>query len=156
MNMSTCYLDMRCASTDSIETAATSSASSCSTTSTTVSKTYLFRSAVNTDSLDRVLSKVATPIDGGKWLQFDPCAFRKMVFHEFHKEFVASVKDYYYPAKWKKYGNKEITYNSFTTILRQLCNEVGRTFYTKHVYEHSICNTIYFISAPAPPLSLTM
>jgi hypothetical protein len=121
-----------------------------------VSKTYLFRSAVNTDSLDRVLSKVATPIDGGKWLQFDPCAFRKMVFHEFHKEFVASVKDYYYPAKWKKYGNKEITYNSFTTILRQLCNEVGRTFYTKHVYEHSICNTIYFISASAPPLSLTM
>ena len=138
---------------DSIETAATSSVSS---GSTAVSKTYLFRTVVNTEPLDRVLAKVAMPIDGGKWLQFDPCAFRNMVFHDFHKEFMASVKDYYYPAKWKKYGNKEITYNSFTTILRQLFNEVGRTFYTKHVYEHSICNTIYFISALAPPLSIIL
>ena len=137
--------ELRCSSLDSLDTIGTNSSSV--VTTATLSKKYLFRSTVDIRPLVTVLTRVATTLDGGKWYQFDLSSFHKMVFHGFHNEFIASVRSYYFPAKWKKYGDKPLTYNSFTTIMRQLCNEVGRTFYTKHVYDHSVCNTVYFISA---------
>ncbi len=144
----------RCSSVDTLDTTySTCTFSSVATDSTMnlattpLSKKYLFRAAVNIQPLMEILEKVSVRIDEDKWFQFDISAFRKMVFQNIHQPFLNVVKDYYYPAKWRKYGNKELTYNSFTTILRQLCNEVGRTFYTKHVYDHSVCNTVYFISA---------
>ena len=142
--------DSRSSSADTLDTSCTMS--SITTDSTinlagSLSKKYLFRTVVNIEPLVSILEKVSVRIDDNKWFQFDNSAFRKMVFQNIHQPFLDVVKEYYYPAKWRQYGNKELTYNSFTTILRQLCNEVGRTFYTKHVYDHSICNTVYFISA---------
>jgi hypothetical protein len=134
----------RTSSLDSLDTISTTGSVA---TTATLTKKYLFRSAVDIRPLVAVLTRVAPTLDGGKWYQFDISSFHKMVFHGIHDDFVASIRGYYFPAKWKKYGDKSLTYNSFTTIMRQLCNEVGRTFYTKHVYDHSVCNTVYFISA---------
>jgi len=110
-------------------------------------KKYLFRKPISISPLIDVLNAVAPKIDGNKWFHFNVTAYRKMVYQQLHIPFITKIQDYYCPAKWRKYGNKELTYSSFTTILRQMCNEVGLAFYTKIVYDHSICNTVYFISA---------
>lgn len=118
-----------------------SNASSCSS----YRKKYLFKQPITIDPLLVVLTAVAPCIDG-RWYHFNVTSFRKMIFQNLHVSFIESIRNNYFPAKWRKYGDKELTYTSFTTILRQMCNETGRSFYTKIVYDHSVCTTVYFVS----------
>lgn len=117
-------------------------------------KKYLFRMPIQIQPLLAVLSAVAPRIDSGKWFHFNVTAYRKMIYQQIHLPFIESIRDYYFPAKWRKYGDKELTYSSFTTILRQMCNEVGLAFYTKIVYDHSVCNTVYFIATALPDATI--
>lgn len=126
--------------------------SGCSGSDSSSSRTsrYLYRDAITDAPLRKVLEQVAPRIEGAQcaWYRFDGSSFRKMVFMRLHEPFLEAIRPHYFPAKWRKYGDKEITYNSFTTLLRQICNATGRSFYTKHVYDHSVCNTVYFVTAP--------
>lgn len=118
---------------------------------------YLYRTAISDAPLLAVLEQVAPRIEGAQcaWFRFDGSSFRKMAFMRSYEPFLEAIRPCYFPAKWRKYGDKEITYNSFTTLLRQICNATGRAFYTKHVYDHSVCNTVYFVSAPAERLPIS-
>ena len=88
--------------------------------------------------LDKICSK--TP----KYYIFNKIAFKKGVFTEDIHLFLNDCTPYYHISK-QKYLTNPLTYNGFTTIIRQICN-VNKTIYTSQIkYEHSSYNIVYYI-----------
>jgi hypothetical protein len=76
---------------------------------------------------------------------FNNDSFKKGIFNETILKFIEDCKQYYYLSK-KKYLNRKITYNSFTTILRQICNFNKITYTTQIKYDKSKYCIIYYIN----------
>lgn len=55
-----------------------------------------------------------------KYYLVDMNAYKKMMYMELHKKFVEDVVEYYHAAK-QFYVRREMTYNSFVNIVRQIC-----------------------------------
>jgi hypothetical protein len=66
------------------------------------------------DLLDQVCLKT------DKYYFFDLNSYKKMLFCKLHTEFILSLREYYHTSK-TFYLTREITYGSFTNILRQIC-----------------------------------
>lgn len=79
-----------------------------------------------------------------KYYLFDYNCFRVMIYHNYYEEFINSIMDYYKPSK-VFYLTRPITYNSFITIIRQICKINNVEFKTKILYQHSIYNIEYYI-----------
>jgi len=79
----------------------------------------------------------------------DMNAYKKMLFHKYHIEFISELVKYYHSSK-RYYAERELTYNSFTTIIRQICKSNLIQFTSQIKYnnsKYSIDYLIYFISA---------
>ena len=70
-------------------------------------------------------------------------SYKKGIYNENIPQFVEYCKQYYYNSK-KKYLERKQTYNSFVTILRQICKNNNITYLSKLVYNKSNYNTDYF------------
>jgi hypothetical protein len=88
------------------------------------------------------LDKVGIKKD--KYYLFDYNCFRVMIYHNYNVEFINSIMDYYKPSKLY-YLTRPTTYNSFVTIIRQICKINNVEFKTKILYQHSIYNIEYYI-----------
>jgi hypothetical protein len=71
-------------------------------------------------------------------------AYKKMLFHEYHVGFLSQVAEYYHNSK-KYYVERECTYNSFMTIVRQICKYNTVQFTSKIKYNSSKYNIEYLI-----------
>ena len=71
-------------------------------------------------------------------------AFRKMLFYNYHAEFCETIKNYYHLSK-QFYLERKMTYNSFTTILRQICKNNNIMFTSQIKYNESKYNIDYLI-----------
>ncbi len=91
------------------------------------------------------LDKVGIKKD--KYYLFDYNCFRVMIYHNYNEEFINSIIEYYKPCK-QIYLTRPITYNSFITIIRQICKINNVEFKPKILYQHSIYNIEYYISCP--------
>jgi hypothetical protein len=70
--------------------------------------------------------------------------FKKGVFNEEIPKFIEDCKPYYYSSK-VKYLERKLTYNSFTTIVRQICN-FNKIIYTSQIkYDKSKYDIVYYI-----------
>ena len=58
------------------------------------------------------------------------------------------IRPYYYVSKQLKYLDRELTYNNFTTILRQLCNIMEIKYTSTIKYDRSVYNIKYEIYYP--------
>jgi len=56
--------------------------------------------------------------------------------------FIETCKPYYYNSK-QKYLEKKLSYNSFTTIIRQICNLNGKKYTSQINYDKSKYNIVY-------------
>ena len=70
---------------------------------------------------------------------FNRDAFKRGVFNNVISEFLTNCKPFYHKAK-HYYLERKMTYNYFTTVLRQICNRNGITYtstiqYCKSRYE---------------------
>jgi hypothetical protein len=79
-----------------------------------------------------------------KHYTFNMEAFKKGVYKEDIQVFLESCKPYYFLSK-RKYLEKKLTYTSFTTILRQICNFNKITYTSQIIYNKSIYNIVYYI-----------
>lgn len=75
---------------------------------------------------------------------FNNNAFKKGVFDESIQKFINYCIPYYHLSK-RKYLEKSLTYNSFTTIMRQICNYNNIVFSSEIKYDKSKYNIVYFI-----------
>jgi hypothetical protein len=74
-------------------------------------------------------------------------AFKKGIFKEVLQKFLEDCRPYYHLSK-HKYLDRKLTYNSFTTIVRQICN-FNKIIYTSQIkYDKSTYNIVYYIYFP--------
>lgn len=71
-------------------------------------------------------------------------SFKKGAFTNTIQEFIEICKPYYHNSK-KKYLERKITYNSFTTIVRQICNYNKLTYISQIKYNKSLYDIVYII-----------
>lgn len=77
----------------------------------------------------------------------DKTIFLKMVYDQKQDPFLDCLKPYYYKSK-HSYLENPGDYNSFVTILRQICNSHNHPYTTVKKYNHSEYTICYFIERP--------
>jgi hypothetical protein len=97
-----------------------------------ISNTKLF------EFLDQICSKT------NNYYFVNNIAFKKAIYNDIIKSFLDECKYYYHLSK-HKYLEKPITYNSLTTILRQICKFNKISFTSKIKYDKSDYEIQYYI-----------
>jgi hypothetical protein len=75
---------------------------------------------------------------------FNFISFKKGVYNISIQKFIEDCTPYYHISK-RKYLEKKLTYNSFTTVLRQICNFNKISYISKIIYDKSAYNITYYI-----------
>ena len=101
-----------------------------------------FKKMIPNELLFNLLDLICVKTD--KYYIFNNESFKKGVFKESIQPFIQSCVQYYHISK-RKYLEKKLTYNSFTTILRQMCNYNKITYASTIKYDKSSYNIIYYI-----------
>ena len=107
---------------------------------------YVFSKQVPIEMLHEFLESLCGQHD--TQYVIDENVYRHMVFMGGHIPFLQTLKEYYLPSK-HVYLTRELTYKSFTNILRQICRSHDYPFHTKMQYNHSQYNIMYFIQKPS-------
>jgi hypothetical protein len=102
----------------------------------------IFKSEVPKDVLFNFLDNIC--IKHEKNYIINSSAFKKGLFNESIVEFFKDIYPHYHNSK-KKYLDKKITYNSFITVIRQICNHLKITYTSQVKYDKSVYDIIYCI-----------
>jgi hypothetical protein len=107
-----------------------------------MSISQIFKTQIPNNILFDLLNKICLKTDKNYVLNKD--CFKKGILTEDIIHFIENCKQFYYASK-QKYLNKKITYNSFTTILRQICNFNNIMYTSKIKYDKSTYTIVYYI-----------
>jgi tRNA G18 (ribose-2'-O)-methylase SpoU len=102
----------------------------------------IFKNDVPNNYFYSFLDKICLKTE--KYYLIDMNAFRKMLFYNYHEEFCETLKQYYHLSK-QFYVDRKMTYNSFTTIVRQICKNNNIMFTSQIKYNESKYNIDYLI-----------
>ena len=94
-----------------------------------------FRRSVPADLLKTLLEAIA--IKYGDDYVLNMGAFTKGQIYGHNATFINSLRPYYYPSKEKQYLDRELTYNTFITVVRQLCKYHRVRYRYAIIYEQS-------------------
>ena len=112
------------------------------TTTKKIMSKQIFREKVPNILLFNLLERIC--LKTHNYFLFDTNAFKKMVFNNQHVEFLEALKSYYHVGK-SFYIERDIAYNMFTTILRQIC-KYNAIMYTSQIkYNESNYNIQYMV-----------
>jgi len=104
--------------------------------------TQIFKSQVPSSLLFDLLEPICTINDS--YYIFDINSYKKGVFNESIQSFLNNCKPHYYLSK-QKYVDRKLSYNSFTTVLRQICNYNKIEYKSEIKYDKSTYNIVYYI-----------
>lgn len=94
----------------------------------------LFREKVPEHILYDLLEKICH--ETSSYYYVDLTAYKKMLFHGFHTEFLTALKPYYHLSK-TYYLDRTLTYISFTNMIRQICKSGNIVIESEIKYNHS-------------------
>ena len=75
--------------------------------------------------------------------------YKKGIYNGTIEKFIELCKPYYYLSK-RKYLERKLTYSSFITIIRQICNYNKITYTSQIKYDKSTYEIIYYIQGNIP------
>jgi len=102
----------------------------------------IFKNKVPTELLIDLLNLVC--LKNEKHYTFNLNSFKKGLFNDEIPKFLNECKPHYHVSK-QKYLENKLTYNSFTTVLRQICN-YNKIVYTSQIkYDKSKYEIFYYI-----------
>jgi hypothetical protein len=104
--------------------------------------TQIFKNHIPKNILFDLLDKIC--LKNEKHYIFNNDSFKKGVFTEEINKFLEFCKPYYHISK-RKYLEKKLTYKSFTTVLRQICNHNKITYTSQIKYDKSTYDILYYI-----------
>lgn len=104
--------------------------------------TQIFKKNVPNDLIFNLLDSIC--MKNEKHYTLNTESFKKGIFKESIQTFISNCNEYYHLSK-KKYLERKLTYNSFTTILRQICNFNKITYTSQIKYDKSKYDIIYYI-----------
>jgi len=102
----------------------------------------IFKNKIPISILFNLLDQIC--MKNEKYYTFDLSSYKKGVYLEEIQKFLEVCKPYYYSSK-HTYLDKKLTFNSFTTIIRQICNYNTITYTSKIIYNKSIYSIVYYI-----------
>lgn len=102
----------------------------------------IFKNRIPDNILFTLLENIAIKSD--KCYVFNNISYKKGLYNNKLNEFIEECKPYYHISK-RKYLERKLTYASFTTILRQICNFNKITYTSQIKYENSSYDIIYYI-----------
>ena len=102
----------------------------------------IFKNMIPNTLLFDLLDKIC--IKSVKCYMFDNISFKKGIYSGDINKFLEECKPYYHISK-RKYLERKLTYNTFTTILRQICNFNKITYTSQIKYDKSNYNIIYYV-----------
>ena len=102
----------------------------------------IFREKVPNNLLFALLELIC--LKTNNYYLFDLNAFKKMLFNKWQVDFLESLKPHYHIGK-QFYLDRDISYNMFTTILRQLCKHNAIMYTSQIKYNESNYNIQYMI-----------
>jgi hypothetical protein len=118
-------------------------------------KTQVFNKEVSLKFLYEILKDILNKvcmIDSNCQLDISEFVITKALFkraeiHNLIKPFIETIKEHYYLSK-QHYIDRQINYNSFITIIRQLCNVNDIKYLSNIVYAKSKYEIEYTIELP--------
>jgi len=102
----------------------------------------IFKSPIPNDLIINLLDEIAIKTE--KCYILNNNAYKKGIYNEIIPTFINECKQYYHLSK-RKYLERKITYNSFMTIVRQICNFNKITYTSQIKYDKSSYDIIYYI-----------
>jgi hypothetical protein len=107
--------------------------------------TQIFKNNIPNEKIFELLDSICLKNEKHYILNID--SFKKGVFKEIIQKFLENCRQYYHLSK-RKYLDRKLTYNSFTTIIRQICNFNKITYTSQIKYDKSTYNIVYYIYYP--------
>ena len=104
--------------------------------------TQIFKQNVPIELLFNLLDSICAKNDKHYILNNE--AFKRGVFQESIPKFLTDCNPYYHISK-RKYLERKSTYNSFITVLRQICNFNNITYTSQIKYDKSNYDIFYYI-----------
>ena len=102
----------------------------------------IFKKNVPNENLFQLLDSIC--LKNEKHYILDVDSFKKGIFKEIIQQFLDNCKQYYHLSK-RKYLEKKLTYNSFVTVIRQICNFNKITYTSQIKYDKSTYSIVYYI-----------
>lgn len=102
----------------------------------------IFKEHVPNEMFFNLLENIA--IKNDKYYSINKNSYKKGMFDNSIVEFIQQCKQYYYLSK-HKYLDRKVTYNSFITIVRQICNFNKITYTSQIKYDKSNYDIWYYI-----------
>jgi hypothetical protein len=103
----------------------------------------IFKNIIPKEELFKLLDNICYKTN--KYYLFNNNSFNKGLFTEQIQNFFEFCKPYYSISKRKKYIERELNYNSFITILRQICKSNNITYTSNINYDKSNYYITYYI-----------
>jgi len=104
--------------------------------------TQIFKKQIPNSFLFELLDKIC--LKNEKHYTFNNESFKKGIYNEEILNFISFCSPYYFLSK-RKYLEKKLTINTFTTILSQICNFNKITYTSQIKYNKSTYNIEYYI-----------
>jgi len=104
----------------------------------------IFKNLIPNKLLSNLLENIAIKKENENCYIVNNDSYKKGIFKESITKFIEDCKPYYHLSK-RKYLERKLTYNSFTTILRQICNANKITYKSQIKYDKSTYDIIYYI-----------
>jgi len=104
--------------------------------------TQIFKKNVPNETLFNLLDSIC--FKNEKHYTLNAESYRRGVFKEIIQKFIIDCVTYYHISK-RKYLERKLTYNSFTTILRQICNYNKITYTSQIIYDKSTYGIVYYV-----------
>lgn len=102
----------------------------------------IFKNHVPNEILIELLDNIAIKSDKCYIINND--SYKKGIFNNLINEFIIKCVPYYHISK-RKYLERKLTYNSFITIIRQICNYNKITYTSQIKYDKSTYDIIYYL-----------
>lgn len=104
--------------------------------------TDIFVKPIDKSLLFNLLEKIC--LKKAKYYVIDKNSYKSMLFSRVHIEFINKLYEYYNPTK-HFYLNRELTYNSFTNIVRQICKNNDIKITSQVRYNKSASNIDFYV-----------
>lgn len=105
-------------------------------------KSQIFKLPVKIDLLFDLLDKICIKTDDYYLMNNE--GYKKMLYHNYHVEFLETLKPLYHASKLF-YIERDMSYNSFINIIRQIC-KINKIAYSSNIkYNDSVYKINYYI-----------
>jgi hypothetical protein len=106
--------------------------------------TQIFKQKIPNDLLIELLNQICIKINNEKYFIINNEAYKRGLFNNSIYYFIEKCKLYYHKSKLK-YLERKLSYKSFITIIRQICNANNITYTSQIKYQASTYDIIYHI-----------